>query len=239
VAGGGGSGHGALTALHQAGERGGTAIGLIPLGTGNDFARSAGIPPDPADAARLVLDGRLGPVDLVTDDAGGVVVNNVHAGLGADAARRGARWKQRLGRAGYVVGALPVAFRKAYRLRVEVDTTVVADDRAVLEVSIGNGATVGGGLPLNPRADPRDGVLDVMVSFAAGPVARVGYAADLVRASHTRRGDVWYGQAESVLVEGRPFWCSADGELTGPVPRRRWTVQPGAFRMTLPPQSQA
>ena len=42
-----------------------TPLGVIPMGTGNDFARGCGIPPSPADAVRRVLDGRVIPVDLV------------------------------------------------------------------------------------------------------------------------------------------------------------------------------
>ena len=68
-------------------------IALLPMGTGNDFARAMDIPLDIEEAARVVLEGEVRPVDLIVDDTGQVVVNNVHVGAGAQASRRGARWK--------------------------------------------------------------------------------------------------------------------------------------------------
>ncbi len=175
-------------------------------------------------------------MDLIIDDDDEVVVNNVHVGVSAEASRLGARWKQRVGRLGYGIGFLQAGFRPPLRLRVEVDGVVVAGgDRPLLEVSIGNGATVGGGLELNPGADPlRDG-LDVVVAFATSVPERIGYAIDLLRARHGSRADVWQGTAEQVTVSGEPFYASSDGEIDGPDPLRRWRRAAGAFRMLLPP----
>jgi diacylglycerol kinase (ATP) len=157
IAGGDGSLHGVVAALNRRNQLKQTVLGLIPIGTGNDFARGAGIPLDPAEAARLILTGRIGTIDLVVDDAGDIVVNNVRVGIGAEASRKGRRWKQRLSRLGYAVGALLAVFRPPdLRLRIEVDSELVADgNHRVLDISIGNGATVGGGVPVNPGADPR------------------------------------------------------------------------------------
>ena len=68
VAGGDGSLHAVVSALHRRNELTGKVLGLLPLGTGNDFARSAGIPLDVEGAARLVLDGEVRPVDLIVDE---------------------------------------------------------------------------------------------------------------------------------------------------------------------------
>ncbi len=77
------------------------------------------------------------------------------------------------------------------RLRVEIDGKVVNDvDRPVLQVAVGNGSSVGGGTELTPDADPGDGRLDVMISRAVGPIARLLYAARLGFATHGERDDV-------------------------------------------------
>ena len=234
VAGGDGTLHRTVAALHRRGELGDTELGLIPLGTGNDFARGAGVPLDPEGAAKTLLSGRPQPVDLVVDDAGNVAVNNVHLGVGAEASRRGARWKERLGRVGYAVGMLQASVSRAFRLEVMIDGERVATpDRPVLEVSIGNGATVGGGLPLHPGADPVDGRLDVIVSYAAGPLRRIGYALDMLRERHPQRSDVLRRYADTVTVAGEPFYTSADGEIYGPMPHRAWRIEPGAMRMVM------
>src|SRR5687767_3812921 len=100
VAGGDGSLHAVIAALHRRNDLKNAVLGLLPLGTGNDFARGTGIPLDIEEAARVVLNGEPRKMDLVVDELGEVVVNGVHVGAGANASRRGARWKDRLGTIG-------------------------------------------------------------------------------------------------------------------------------------------
>ncbi len=246
VAGGDGSLHAVVAALHRRHDLADSVLGLIPLGTGNDFARCMDVPLDPEDAARLVLDGEVRPVDLLVDELGGIVVNNVHVGAGAQASRRGHRWKERLGsigvgsvnlgKLGYPIGALLAAFHPPQlRLRVEVDDQVVVDvDEPVLMVAVGNGTSVGGGTELTPDADPENGQVDVMISRAVGPIAKFAYVAHLSRARHQERDDVTYLRASRVTVSGEEFYCAADGEITGPERRRSWHVLPAAYSMALP-----
>ena len=246
VAGGDGSLHAVLSVLHKRNELGHNQIGLLPLGTGNDFARSNGLPLDLEDAAEVALEGTPRPMDLIVDEVGTIVVNNVHVGAGAAASRRSVRWKHRLGRAGYKklnlgklgypIGAAITAFDPpVIRLRVEVDGVVVNDfDRPVLMVAVGNGRSVGGGTDLVPEADPGDGWMDVMVSRAAGPLARFGYATRLILGTHHERTDVDYLRASTVSVVGEEFWVSADGEVHGPERRRTWRIEPAAYEMVLP-----
>jgi YegS/Rv2252/BmrU family lipid kinase len=236
VAGGDGSLHAVVSALHRRHELADTLLGLIPLGTGNDFARGAGIPLDPERSARLVVSGDQRPVDLIVDGLGEVVVNNVHIGAGAQASRNATKYKKVFGRLGYVMGAAKAAVRPPFvRLRVEADGEVVADfAHPVLMVAIGNGSRVGGGAAITPEASPEDGKMDLMVSFSVGPLARAGYAARFWRGRHHERDDVRYLRARNVIVTGQDFYCSADGEIYGPERQRSWTIEPGAFTMRLP-----
>ena len=246
VAGGDGSLHAVISALHRRNDLKTSVIGLLPLGTGNDFARGTDIPLDVEDAARLIVRGRAKPVDLVVDEVGEVVVNSVHVGAGANAGRRGARWKERLGsvgvgkvnlgKLGYPIGAALTAWNPPIRrLRVEVDGEVVNDfDQPVLMVAVGNGPSVGGGAEITPEAVPDDGRVDVMISRSTGPLARLLYAARLGFASHHERDDVTYLRGTTVSISGEEFWCSADGELYGPERQRTWHVEPAAYSMILP-----
>ncbi len=237
AAGGDGSLHALVNALAGLDLLQRRTVGLVPLGTGNDFARAAAVPLDPGDAARVVLGGRTRQVDLVVDDTGRVVVNGVHLGVGAQASRAAEGWKARLGRLGYLVGAAVAGVRPEFvRVRVTVDGEVVVEpDRRVAQVALGNGPTVGGGTPLTPEADLSDGRVDVLVSFAVGMRARLGYVASLRFGRHHRRGDVEYLRGGEVTVDGDGFWVSTDGEVEGPVRRRTWRVRPGAMTMLLPP----
>lgn len=246
VAGGDGSLHAVVAALHRRQELKDTVLGLLPLGTGNDFARGTGIPLDVEDAARVVLRDKPRPMDLVVDEVGEVVVNSVHLGAGAVASEKGSAWKERLGslgvgrvnlgRLGYPIGALMTAIDPpTVRLRVEVDGEAVCDvDEPLLMVAIGNGSTVGGGAELTPGATPTDGVVDVMISRSTGPLARVLYGLRVGFATHHRRSDVTYVRGCQVSISGGPFWCSADGEVYGPERQRTWHVEPEAYHLLLP-----
>ncbi|MBZ5738328.1 diacylglycerol/lipid kinase family protein [Nocardioides mangrovi] len=246
VAGGDGSLHAVMSALYRRRELDKNDIGLLPMGTGNDFARGVGIPLDIEDAARVVLREKPRPMDLVVDEVGEIVVNSVHIGAGANASRRGQRWKDRLhsvgvgkanlGKLGYPIGAALTAWNPPIiRVRVEVDGVVVVDlDEPILMAAVGNGPSVGGGTELVPEADARDGRVDVMVSRSTGPLARLLYAVRLGFASHHERDDVIYLRGTQVSVSGGPFWCSADGEIYGPEHRRTWRLEPAAYRMLLP-----
>src|SRR4051794_13665622 len=176
VAGGDGSLHAVVAALHRRHELADAVVGLVPLGTGNDFARGAGIPLDPAEAARVVINGDVRPVDLIVDCLGEVVVNNVHVGVGAQATESARPLKRVLGRFGYVVGAAKAAVRPPFvRLRVEVDGHVVADfAHPILMVAIGNGSRVGGGAGVTPPAPPPGGEKGPVGVFPVGTPAPGG-----------------------------------------------------------------
>ncbi|MGZ4710983.1 MAG: diacylglycerol/lipid kinase family protein [Acidimicrobiales bacterium] len=241
VAGGDGSLHAVIATLHRRNDLAGKVIGLLPLGTGNDFARTIGMPLDPVEAAKALVSAVPRATDVIVDELGEVVVNSVHIGASAMASHHGATWKERLGPLklgifGYPIGAAIAAIRPPFvRLRVEVDGEVVADvDRHVLMVAVGNGASVGGGTELTPDADPGDGLADVLVSFATGPGARLGYAFDLVRRRHRERDDTVSLRGKQVSVAGEAFWISADGEISGPEGRRTWHVEPAAYSMLVP-----
>jgi diacylglycerol kinase (ATP) len=246
VAGGDGSLHAVVTTLYRRNDLRTATLGILPMGTGNDFARTNDIPLDIEEAAQVLVTGRPRPMDLVVDEVGEIVVNNVHAGAGAQASRRGTKWKERLhavgvgkvnlGKLGYPIGALSAAVKPPFiRVRVEVDGQVVVDlDQPILMVAVGNGANVGGGTELTPYADPGDGKVDVMVSRAIGPVSRLGYGAKLMVGRHPERDDVTYLRGSTVSVSGEEFWCSADGEIYGPERHRAWRVEPAAYSLVVP-----
>ena len=101
-------------------------------------------------------------------------------------------------------------------------------------VAIGNGTSVGGGAELTPEADPEDGRIDVMISRAIGPLAKVAYAAHLARGQppRARRRDL--PARHQVSISGEEFYCAADGEIYGPERHRTWHVEPAAYSMVLP-----
>ncbi|MGK5552794.1 diacylglycerol/lipid kinase family protein [Actinomadura kijaniata] len=236
AAGGDGSIHTLVQALHRRGELDGRVVGLLPLGTGNDLARNMGIPLEATAAARLVAgEGRPRALDLFVDDAGGVVVNAAHVGIGAEAAEAATRFKPLFKTAAFPLGSLLAGLRHTgWRLRVEADGELVTDG-TVLMVALGNSSGIAGGnADLAPGASPSDGRLDLVVSAATGPLARVGYALHLRSGRHLRRDDVVRTIAKEVSVSGEPFRVNTDGEVSEPVTSRTWTVLPRAWRLLTP-----
>jgi len=233
--GGDGSIHTLVNALHRRGELDSTVVGLVPMGTGNDLARGVGISLDPPEAARQHLDGEVRRMDVVVDEHDTIIVNAVHVGVGADAAREAGAWKQRLGALGYVVGALKAGVTASgLSLRIRVDREEIRGRGKVLQLAVGNGAYVGGGTELAPGARPYDGLVDVVVSYADAPLARLGYGLRLRRGTHPQRDDVVTLRGSAVTVSGDEFWCNADGELSGPYRSASWEVRPAVLAMVLP-----
>ena len=237
VAGGDGSLHLVVQHLHRRGELDDADLALVPLGTGNDLARALDIPLEPLEAAQLALHGTPRPMDLVVDDEGGITVNAVHLGVGAEAAEKAARLKPRLGPLAYPLGAVAAGFRsEGTRLRVEVDGEVLADGRhRVLMVGIANGPGIGGGTALHPHARPDDGLLDVMVSKATGPFERIGFGAALKAGAVLSSSHVRSGRGREIRITGGPVEVNSDGELGDEcIDRRTWRVSPGAWRLVRP-----
>ena len=240
IAGGDGSLHAVIAALYEKDDLAGRTIALLPLGTGNDFARALGLPLEAEAAARIIVSGASRPVDLLVEDGGDVVVNSVHAGASVQASRSAAKWKSRLspiglGILGYPIGAALTALHPSVRLTVEADGEIIARaNQRLLMVVIGNGSSVGGGAELTPDADPGDGYADVMVSLAAGPFARFAYAWGVRAGNHPVRADVITRRAKQVSVRGEKYSVSADGEISGPGEARTWRVLPSAYTIMAP-----
>lgn len=240
VAGGDGSLHAFVTALCRAGHLGEDppTVGLLPMGTGNDFARTVELPTDPAEAARIVIGSPARPMDVLIDDEDRLVANAVHIGVGEEAGRIAAPWKKRLGPIGYVIGGLAAGFGQVGRhLTVVADGDVVVDgSQRVLQVAVTIGESVGGGTPIAPDAEPGDGRAELVVSQAIDPGRRFLYALKVNRGRHTELDDVITRRVRTVTVTGvnHDFAANADGEALDPARERTWRVVPDAYRLHTP-----
>ncbi|PJJ57290.1 YegS/Rv2252/BmrU family lipid kinase [Mumia flava] len=235
AAGGDGSLHALIAALHTLDRLGDVVVGLLPLGTGNDFARTLGLDEDPLTVAAAMLDADPVPLDLAVDDDGGVVVNALHVGVGAEATRAAEPLKKWLGPLGYPVGALRRGlFGPARTMTVAVDGRVLDGGDDVIQVAVGVGRFVGGGTPLLPEADPTDGLLDVTISHAARFGRRVAYGLKMLRGTHTRLRDTVSVRAREVTISGRDLVWNVDGETGDGLRERTWRLQHGAYRMLVP-----
>ncbi|ANS78134.1 Transcription regulator [Serinicoccus hydrothermalis] len=245
VLGGDGSIHRFLKSVHDQDLLGRIGpVGVVPLGTGNDLARGAGIPLDAREAARVALTGSTLERGLVVDDTGAVVVNVVHAGVAAEATAHAGDVKGVLGKAAYAWGALRAGLTsKGWHLHVTVDGEGTADDdRPEFMVTLALGTSVGGGTPVAPHARPNDGQVEVLVAHGVSPRARVGFALDLRKGRHTRREDVTLTSGREIVVEAvadeDAFRVNTDGEVEQErVTRRSWRLLDQGWTLRVPTSS--
>ena len=135
-------------------------LGIIPLGTANDLARTLRIPLDLAGAARIIATGRRRRIDL-GEVNGHPFFNVASIGFGVDLARALTRdSKRRFGVFGYAVAGLR-ALDRLLPFRADI---VHGGDRYVsrtVHVAVGNGRHYGGGMTIAETARIDDGQLDV------------------------------------------------------------------------------
>ncbi len=194
-------------------------LGVVPVGTGNDFARTLGLHgATPERAAAALLHGAPRPLDLGRlegVDAGGPTawfVNNVGVGYLAAATIERERLRRALpGELGYLVGGfVALARHRAPLWTVDVDGVALTGRFVLLHVA--NGPWCGAGIRLTPDARTDDGLLDVAV---VAERSRLRCLLDWPRLREgTQREDVALLRGRRVRVHGpRGFWLHADGEL--------------------------
>jgi YegS/Rv2252/BmrU family lipid kinase len=231
VAGGDGSLHVLINALGDLGRLHDVVVGLVPMGTGNDFALGTGTPMDPVAAAHACLDGTPTAIDVIVADDGEHIVNAAHAGIGAVAAERAQATKPIAGQWAYPLGAIQAAVTETgYEVALRLDDKPIYEG-AMLMTLVANGPCIGGGTRLCTNADPRDGLVDVLVIEAIPLRERAGLGLDIQRGTHLERDDVRHWRGRHLEIEARDINHNRDGELRHGLDDVRYTIQPVAWRL--------
>ena len=193
------------------GWRGG--IGVVPLGTANDFAAGMEIPQTIPEAFRVAVSGRAIPVDVARVNRRWFV--NVSTGGFAAAATEEtpAERKKLLGPWAYVItGMKKFAELRPSRARFVADGRVAYEGEVML-YAVGNAKRTGGGSLVTPRAELGDGQLDVMVVPGMNRMDFLALLPDLRAGTHLDNPDVLYFRAARVEVESdEDLSVNADGE---------------------------
>lgn len=197
-------------------------VGILPLGTGNDFARVFGLPGSIEDNIDILRAGKTTRIDLIQAKSQRIryFVNVSTGGFsGVVDEKLTPEIKQAWGPLAYIRGAASALPQlQAYR------TTIVFDGKERLSldlynVVVANGRFVAGGLPIAPNADPGDGLLDVVLipSLPATELAFLG--AQILLGKHLGNEVIIFRRAARIEVTSRPRMdFNVDGELIGNEP---------------------
>jgi YegS/Rv2252/BmrU family lipid kinase len=215
-----GGGDGTLNAAAPAILEAGLPLGILPIGTANDLARTLGIPPDPFAAARIIAEGYSKSIDL-GEVNGHLYFNVASLGFSADLARDlRAEAKKKWGKLGYAIAAFWL-LRSAKPFSVWLDHDGTVEHFKTLQVSVGNGRYYGGGMVVAASAQPDDGVLDVYSLEVAHWWRLLALLPWLRRGTHGNWRDVRVFQTtELVLRTRRPKSINTDGEIKTQTPAR-------------------
>ncbi|QSO47716.1 diacylglycerol/lipid kinase family protein [Alicyclobacillus mengziensis] len=233
-------GDGSVHYAAQEAVKRGFVLGVVPAGTGNDFAKNLGLPSDLPGIIDVLLLGEPQPIDAVQ-------VNNTHvfnlAGYGIDAEVvnwiESHPWIKKIGRLGYGVVVPVVLWRhRPFHVAVSVDGKELHHFPKASIFAIANGALFGGGMRIAPTASLSDGQLNLVVASGLSKFSILRLFTRIYRGTHVSHPAVTCMTGRHFIIEfsGPPTAAEYDGEAY-PFPYRTEVhVQPG-LRVLLPMQT--
>ena len=211
VAGGDGTINDVVNGLGRAGFPEDVTLGILPAGTGNDLAATLEIPNDAELAEDVIRQNRVRTLDVARVRSEGIgekfFINVATGGLGAEIsdANEG-EFKKRWGKLSYLRASLEVA--KDFDVR-ELDLSLDGELRKVraVNVVVGNCRYAGGGWLAAPKANPEDGLLDVVIIETLGVADLLQLApASLMRNSYLDKDGVFFARAKEIRGRDPASW---------------------------------
>jgi diacylglycerol kinase (ATP) len=210
------------------------ALGVLPAGSGCDFAKTFGIPEDLKSAIAHMANAEprridVGQIDFVDSDGPSrrLFVNIAEVGIGAECVDRAQRMPRVL-RGGVYFAAFVVTLPIFRRPRAEIEMDGESYEGALTNLVVANAQVFGGGMRVAPRADPADGVFDVQIQFGSKLDYAVGIT-KVYKGTHIPHPKVREALSSSLAVRcDPPALIEADGEVLGRTPAT-FSILPGAL----------
>ena len=215
VAGGDGTVNEAVNGLASAGALHDVAVGIVPFGTGNDFAAALGIPVETEPALDVLLAGRELAVDL-GEVNGRVFVNTSGGGFIAEVSTAVTpQLKTIAGRLAYLIGGAQALLEfEPVGASVAIEPGSVRFSRRLYAFAVCNSRLIAGGRLIAPDATIDDGLLDVCLIDAMSALEFVALARKVADGAHVQDPRVFYYQAASVRIDlDRAVHVNTDGEV--------------------------
>lgn len=213
-----GGGDGSLNAAAEGLLKTRLPLGVLPLGTANDFARTVGLPVDLTAAIDVIVGGNTTDIDL--GDANGHLFFNVASvGFSADLAMSlTEKAKKRWGKLGYgIVAARLLARSRLFTATLEHDGQT--EELRTLQVSVGNGRFYGGGMTVHADATASDGLLDFYSLEVDHWWKLLALLPSLRKGTHGKWADVRAFSTKDLTIRtSRPRAVNLDGELKTKTP---------------------
>lgn len=228
-----GGGDGTLNAAANGLVHTGLTMGVLPLGTANDFARTIGLPLDPVEAAKVIAKGKKQIID-VGEVNGHLFFNVASIGFSAELAKElTGEAKKRWGVLGYGI----IAARLLMRSRVftaHLDHDGETEKIRTMQVSVGNGRHYGGGMTVQKDATADDGWLDFYSLEVDHWWRLLKLLPSLRKGTQAQWDDVRSFKTTEVTIRtSRPRAVNTDGELTTYTPAR-FRIRPKAVHVFAP-----
>ncbi len=241
VVGGDGTVNEVVNGLGKAGFPKDVTLAVLPMGTGNDLAATLAIPDDPEGARETIRRGRVRTLDVARVRSEGLgerfFINVSTGGFGAETSSlANEELKSRWGKLAYFRASLEKA--RDFDVR-EVRVTLDGEERMMraVNVAVGNCRYAGGGWPAAPKANPEDGLLDLVVIEDVGLKEALALApAALARSDYLGKEGVFSARARKIRIETQPggLEFTVDGELIGDEPAE-FEVIPHTLKVVVGP----
>jgi diacylglycerol kinase (ATP) len=226
VVGGDGTVNEVVNGLGRVGFPRDVTLAVLPMGTGNDLAATLAIPNDLEEAQDAIRKNRVRTFDVARIRSEGVgerfFINVATGGFGAETSgvADDEEMKNRWGKLTYLRAALEIA--RDFDVR-EVRVTLDGEERMVraVNIAVGNCRYAGGGWPAAPRANPEDGLLDLVIIEDVGLKEILALTPTaLAKADYLDKEGIFSARAKKIYVETQPggLEFNADGELIGDEP---------------------
>ena len=241
--GGDGTAHEVVNGLMQIPAERRPKLAIIPLGSGNDYAASLGMPADPAGAIDVIRAGYSKTVDLfqINDEEGRVeyVDNTANIGFGGSVTIYSHTIPVIRGFMMYLIAVLQTIFSNYTIMNVEIKTDETEWQDEVLMIALNNGPREGGGFVTGPAALNDDGILNFCIAKKVSRLMMLRLLPEFMKGSQERFKPVYMGTFTQMEIKSdKPLVLHTDGEVyagfSHDVHQLKVELLPGALEVIAP-----